>query len=287
MDNDGISTKVSVLGDKEYKKALQDIGRRLTVLNTEMAATTSAFGEQADSMEAMQAKAAGLKSVYEAQAEKVRLIAEQLNKAKGEYEENSKQVQDLQIALNRARAAMNKTGSEIQKNDRAMESLAASTAKAATEEKTADSEADKLKQTLGDSAAKCAAYDQQLREVERSLKRSSDQSAGLAEKQELLQRKYETQGQACDELASAYRKSVQESGEFSAESVALAKSCKTKRTRCIRPPTNWKATPRPWRKLPGYPPRWRSIPTRRRARWKNRPMPPMKPKTAQARWAAP
>lgn len=223
MDNDGISTKVSVLGDKEYKKALQDIGRRLTVLNTEMAATTSAFGEQADSMEAMQAKAAGLKSVYEAQAEKVRLIAEQLNKAKGEYEENSKQVQDLQIALNRARAAMNKTGSEIQKNDRAMESLAASTAKAATEEKTADSEADKLKQTLGDSAAKCAAYDQQLREVERSLKRSSDQSAGLAEKQELLQRKYETQGQACDELASAYRKSVQESGEFSAESVALSK----------------------------------------------------------------
>ena len=121
MDNDGISTKVSVLGDKEYKKALQDIGQRLTVLNTEMAATTSAFGEQADSMEAMQAKAAGLKSVYEAQAEKVRLIAEQLNKAKGEYEENSKQVQDLQIALNRARAAMNKTGSEIQKNDRAIQ----------------------------------------------------------------------------------------------------------------------------------------------------------------------
>ena len=49
--SEGISTRVSVLGDKEYKKALQDIGRRLTMLNTEMAATNSAFGDQADSME--------------------------------------------------------------------------------------------------------------------------------------------------------------------------------------------------------------------------------------------
>ena len=55
--SEGISTRVSVLGDKEYKKALQDIGRRLTMLNTEMAATNSAFGDQADSMEAMRAKA--------------------------------------------------------------------------------------------------------------------------------------------------------------------------------------------------------------------------------------
>ena len=82
--SEGISTRVSVLGDKEYKKALQDIGRRLTMLNTEMAATNSAFGDQADSMEAMRAKASSLQSVYDAHAEKVKLIAEQLKKAKAE-----------------------------------------------------------------------------------------------------------------------------------------------------------------------------------------------------------
>lgn len=129
-DSEGISTKVSVLGDKEYKKALQDIGRRLTMLNTEMAATNSAFGDQADSMEAMRAKASSLQSVYDAHAEKVKLIAEQLNKAKAEYGENSQQAENLQIALNRAANAMNKAGNEIKENDRNMAALADTTQQA-------------------------------------------------------------------------------------------------------------------------------------------------------------
>ena len=123
--SEGISTRVSVLGDKEYKRALQDIGRRLTMLNTEMAATNSAFGDQADSMEAMRAKASSLQSVYDAHAEKVKLIAEQLNKAKAEYGENSQQAENLQIALNRAANAMNKVGNEIKENDRNMAALSA------------------------------------------------------------------------------------------------------------------------------------------------------------------
>ena len=130
--SEGISTKVSVLGDKEYKKALQDIGRRLTMLNTEMAATSSAFGDQADSMEAMRAKASSLQSVYDAHAEKVKLIAEQLNRAKVVYGENSKEADNLQIALNRAANAMNKVGNEIKKNDAAMDKLAAETEAAAS-----------------------------------------------------------------------------------------------------------------------------------------------------------
>ena len=127
MDSEGISTKVSVLGDKEYKKALQDIGRQLTVLNTDMAATSSAFGDQADSMDAMKSKAGSLNSIYEAHSQKVKLIAEQLNKAKAEYGENSKQAENLQIALNRAVNAMNQVGNEIAENDRQMSALADST----------------------------------------------------------------------------------------------------------------------------------------------------------------
>lgn len=127
MDSEGISTKVSVLGDKEYKKALQDIGRQLTVLNTDMAATSSAFGDQADSMDAMKSKAGSLNSIYEVHSQKVKLIAEQLNKAKAEYGENSKQAENLQIALNRAVNAMNQVGNEIAENDRQMSALADST----------------------------------------------------------------------------------------------------------------------------------------------------------------
>ena len=49
-NNDGIKTTVGVKGDKEYKAALQQISRQLTVLNTDMKASQSAFGNQADTM---------------------------------------------------------------------------------------------------------------------------------------------------------------------------------------------------------------------------------------------
>ena len=42
MPDEGIQTRVSVLGDKEYKAALSDITRQLTVLNTDMTASQSA-----------------------------------------------------------------------------------------------------------------------------------------------------------------------------------------------------------------------------------------------------
>lgn len=125
MAEDGISTKVSVLGDKEYKAALADIGRQLTVLNTNMAATQSAFDGQADAMEALKSKSASLQAIYEAQAKKVQLVAEQLNKAKQDYGENSKQADNLRIALNRAQTAMNKTGSEIRDTGRQLDEMTA------------------------------------------------------------------------------------------------------------------------------------------------------------------
>ena len=52
-NSEGIGTKVTVKGDKEYKSALQQISRQLTVLNTDMKASQSAFGAQAESMDGM------------------------------------------------------------------------------------------------------------------------------------------------------------------------------------------------------------------------------------------
>ena len=105
MPDEGIQTKVSVLGDKEYKAALSDITRQLTVLNTDMTASQSAFAGQADSMEAMRSKLQSLQAIYAAHQQKVELIAAQLEKAKQEYGENSKQADNLKIALNRATTA--------------------------------------------------------------------------------------------------------------------------------------------------------------------------------------
>ncbi|MEG0901215.1 MAG: hypothetical protein RSG96_03780, partial [Clostridia bacterium] len=100
--------------------------------------------------------------------------------------------------------------------------VAAATAAAGTAEQQMDDKGEQLRKTLRQSGNECASYDASLREVERSLKRGGDESAGLAEKQTLLQRKTEAQGQACDALQAAYADSCRESGAFSDESVALA-----------------------------------------------------------------
>ena len=102
MADDGIKTKVSVQGDKEYKNALSEIGRQLRVLDSDMKASQSSFGSQATTMAGLSDKLEKLNAVYDKQKEKVDLIAEQLAKAKEEYGENSTQADNLQIALNKA-----------------------------------------------------------------------------------------------------------------------------------------------------------------------------------------
>ncbi len=123
-NSEGIGTKVSVKGDKEYKSALQQISRQLTVLNTDMKASQSAFGAQAETMDGMHDRLEKLNEIYEVQAKKVELIREQLEKAKAEYGENSKQADDLQIALNKATAQMNGTANQITTTEQGLKTLA-------------------------------------------------------------------------------------------------------------------------------------------------------------------
>ena len=122
-NNEGIKTTVGVKGDKQYKDALAQISRQLTVLNTDMKASQSAFGGQAETMAGMQDKLEKLNAIYEAQAQKVELIREQLEKAKAEYGDNSKQADELQIALNRATAQMNSTGNQIEATEGDLDKL--------------------------------------------------------------------------------------------------------------------------------------------------------------------
>lgn len=163
MPDEGIGTRVSILGDKEYKAALSDINRSLAVLNSSMDASQSAFKGQENSMEALRDRSQRLQAVYDAQKQKTELIAAQLAKAKQEYGENSKQADALQIALNRATKQMNLTGAEIDKTNAAMEEAGNAgsemtqgvqdAGKAVQDEgkqaKTAEGENSKLKEAMG------------------------------------------------------------------------------------------------------------------------------------------
>ena len=121
MADEGIKTQVSVLGEKEYKKALGDINRQLRVLNTELNVTTSAFDKDDKSVEALSAKSRDLNKIYDKQVEKQKLIAKQLAAAEEEYGANSKQADNLRIALNTATAAVNKTQKAIDSNNKELE----------------------------------------------------------------------------------------------------------------------------------------------------------------------
>ena len=123
MPDEGIRTQVGLQGDKEYKQGLSDISRQLTVLNTDMKASQSAFGDQAGSMEALRDKLSKLGAIYETQQKKVQLIAQQLEKAKTQYGENSVQADRLKIALNKATEQLNKTNNEITATEGSLQEL--------------------------------------------------------------------------------------------------------------------------------------------------------------------
>ena len=152
-NNDGIKTTVGVKGDKEYKAALAQISRQLTVLNTDMKASQSAFGSQAETMDGMQDKLEKLNEIYEVQAKKVQLIREQLEKAKTEYGENSSQADQLQIALNRATAQMNGTANQIETTKSGLQTLAEAQQQVGDETDTANMTLKEAEQVLKDAGS--------------------------------------------------------------------------------------------------------------------------------------
>ena len=160
MPDEGIKTQVGIQGDKEYKAALSDISRQLTVLNSDMKASQSAFGSQATTMAGMQDKLEKLNAIYQAQQEKVQLIAAQLEAAKQKYGENSTQADKLRIALNNATTQMNGTAQQISATESGLETL---------------TEAQGL---MGDETD---ATNMTLKEAEEALKAAADSSEDLAD----------------------------------------------------------------------------------------------------------
>ena len=181
MPDDGIKTQVGIQGDKEYKAALADIGRQLTVLNTDMKASQSAFGAQATSMAGMQDKLSKLGAISDAQSQKVQLIAAQLEKAKAEYGDNSKQADQLRIALNRATAQMNGTKAQIDATEGGLQTLA---------------EAQEL---VGDETD---TTNMTLQEAEKVLKSAADKTDDLADSSEDAGDAVDQEGSEAKEAAS-------------------------------------------------------------------------------------
>lgn len=108
-------------GEKEFRKALRDIGNEMSIMRSEMTIVTSEFVGNEKSVEALTAKGKVLNEMYDKQSEKIEMMRDALVKIRAGYGENSEKAQKWEKDLKKNEAALAKTKAEIIKNNTAME----------------------------------------------------------------------------------------------------------------------------------------------------------------------
>ncbi|BCI60851.1 phage tail tape measure protein [Solibaculum mannosilyticum] len=139
-----ISTRLAVDGEKEFKKALDDIGRNMRVLGSEMQKVTAEYGKNDQSIDGLTAKNRVLSQQVEQQEEMVRALSQAVADAADAYGENDKKTDSYRIQLNRAEAALASMQRELSENESALNEARSSTNKE-------EDAVDELSSALGES----------------------------------------------------------------------------------------------------------------------------------------
>lgn len=112
-DKISIGGKLGLDGEADFKKAISGIGKDMAVLGSEMKKVTAEFSDNANSLEALNAKADVFNKQADAQKSKIELIKNALAESAKQYGENSDKVKDWQIKLNNAEADLAKTENSL------------------------------------------------------------------------------------------------------------------------------------------------------------------------------
>ena len=116
-----IKTRIALDGEKEYKKAVEEISSGLRVLNSEMKLTSTQFAENANSMEAMAAKGDVLERQILSQKEKIETLKAALQNSAEAFGESDKKTNDWKASLYKAEAELIKMERKLRNNREAME----------------------------------------------------------------------------------------------------------------------------------------------------------------------
>lgn len=111
-----INTKFTLSGEKEYKQAISEIGRGMKVLDSEMRKVTSAYAQNADSVEALGAKNDVLERKILTQTEKIEYLKAALQQSAEKYGEADKRTMQWQTSLNNAEAGLNSLNNQVDEN---------------------------------------------------------------------------------------------------------------------------------------------------------------------------
>lgn len=112
-----INTRFTLSGEKEYKQAISEIGSGMKVLDSEMRKVSSAYAQNADSVEALNAKNDVLERKISTQAEKIEYLRAALQQSAERYGEADKRTMQWQASLNNAEAELNNLNNQVDENN--------------------------------------------------------------------------------------------------------------------------------------------------------------------------
>lgn len=112
-----IGPRIGIEGEKDFRKAIQDINTNLKTLGTEMQAVTSAYDKNDKSTAALAAQNEVLNKQIDSQKQKLQQLTAGLESAKEKYGENDKVTQGWQQAVNKATADLNNMERQLKDNN--------------------------------------------------------------------------------------------------------------------------------------------------------------------------
>lgn len=120
MPNRTIGTELKLTGEKEFNQQMKAINSGLKTTKSDMAALSSEFDGNANSMKALTEKQKLLQSSVDQHKAKVDALTKQYKAAAATYGENSYSAQKYRQQLNQATVALNKETAALEKNADAM-----------------------------------------------------------------------------------------------------------------------------------------------------------------------
>lgn len=160
-----ISTRLAISGDDKYKQAIAGCNSELSKLKSSLAATQSEYRNNANSLEALNAKSKALNDLYAAQLNKLKEIRAGLENARNAQKSHAS-------AIDEYKAKIAATESQLEK-------LKESTGDTSEEQKQLTEELEKLKQGLSEAEAKEAAAAKGVNAYEKQLNNATIQLNNL------------------------------------------------------------------------------------------------------------
>ena len=221
MANDGviqITTKIGIEGEREYKKALQDIAQEQKILKSKANELKATYEKNADSLEALTAKDKQLRDEYALMQKKMETLSQAYQNAAENISDGGKKAAEYEIQMNNLRASMIRQEHAIDDTAAAIGKLKADTDKSGESiSKLRNDALDKLEGSLQELTGKlklnAAEYKNDAKSVE-----------ALTQKGKLLEQQHEVQRRKVELLTEAYEKSKSEHGALDKETQKLNKT---------------------------------------------------------------